>query len=538
MVKEETLPKRTKWRILLGSPLGWGAAIAALVAAFLIVPHGMHSRIVNSEEDTDMTAPATSARRVFDSPLAGQWYPADKATLESEIDGYLKRVETPAMDAVMGLILPHAGYRYSGPVAAYGAKQVQGKAFERVIVMGPSHRMPMENCASVPEYTAYTTPLGEVALDTAFIQALKEHPEFRTIRGAHEGEHSVQIEVPLLQRVLGGFKLVPIVIGQLNEETTRRMGAVLAGLIGPETLVVASSDFTHYGPNYRYLPFRNDIPENLERLDMDAWNCIKDKDLGAFYGYIEKTGATVCGESPIGVLLSMLPEGATPHLLKYDTSGNITGDWANSVSYLSIAFTGAWPKGEPVEAKASATPTLTEEDKRQLLALARGTLEGAVRNGGMAKPDDFGIQITPGMEQVMGAFVTIKIDGRLRGCIGEIFPRRPLYKAVMENAIRSGLEDPRFEPVSADELPLLDYEISALTPPHEIASYKDIVLGRDGMVIEKQGRSAVFLPQVAPEQGWDLPTTLTHLSQKAGLPPDAWKEGARFTAFQAIVFHE
>jgi AmmeMemoRadiSam system protein B/AmmeMemoRadiSam system protein A len=505
--------------------------------AFL-TPRLIHPGIVFSEEGSDMTAPTTSAKRVLDSPLAGQWYPADKAVLEAEIDGYMNGADAPALDGVMALILPHAGYRYSGPVAAYGVKQVVGRVFKRVVVMGPSHRVPMENCASVPEYTDYATPLGSVPLDTEFIQALKQHSHFRTVRGAHEGEHSVQIEVPLLQRALGTFTLVPIVVGQLDEETTRSMGAILAGLIGPDTLVVASSDFTHYGPNYRYLPFRDNVQENLKKMDLGAWDCIEKKDLSAFHAYIEKTGATVCGESPIGLLLAMAPKEARPHLLKYDTSGHITSDWTNSVSYLSIAFTGTWNAGEPVKAAPHASPSLTEEDQKQLLALARGTLEFAVRIGGMPKPDDFGIKVTPGMEQVMGAFVTLHQHGQLRGCIGEIFPRRPLFKAVMENAINAGLKDPRFEPVTVNELPMLEYEISALTPPRAVDSYKDIIIGRDGMVIEKLGRSAVYLPQVAPEQGWDLPTTLSHLSQKAGLPADAWKEGASFTVFQAIVIHE
>jgi hypothetical protein len=234
----------------------------------------------------------------------------------------------------------------------------------------------------------------------------------------------------------------------------------------------------------------------------------------------------------------MLPAESEAHLIKYDTSGHITGDMNNSVSYLAIAFTGAWEKGQPVEAKAQETPPLTEEDEAQLLTLARATLEGRVTNGRAPTPDQLGIKITPGMTRIMGAFVTLKEHGELRGCIGEIFPSRALYKAVVERAIDAGTRDYRFRPVTETELPALHYEISALTEPKPVASYNDIVLGRHGIVIEKNGRSAVFLPQVPGEQGWDLPTTLTALSQKAGLPPDAWKEGASFTVFEAIVFSE
>jgi AmmeMemoRadiSam system protein A len=234
----------------------------------------------------------------------------------------------------------------------------------------------------------------------------------------------------------------------------------------------------------------------------------------------------------------MSPTEFEPHLLKYDTSGRMMSDTRNSVSYLAIAFTGAWKKGEPVEVKAAEAPTLSEEDKAQLLTLARATLEGYVKNGRPPAPEQLGIKITAGMNQIMGAFVTLKEKGELRGCIGEIFPMRALYKAVIDHAIDAGVNDRRFRPVTEADLPLLHYEISALTQPAPVASYNDIALGKHGIVLDKDGRSAVFLPQVPGEQGWDLPTTLTHLSQKAGLPLDAWKEGASFTVFEAIVFGE
>lgn len=484
------------------------------------------------------TAAATAAKTVFESPLAGRWYDADKDKLTADIDGYLAKVDTPPLENVHALVVPHAGYQYSGQVAAYSYKQVAGKRFSRVIVMGPSHSLPMEDVASVPNVTHYSTVLGEVPLDMDFIAALKSHPEFRSVRGTDEREHSVQIQIPFLQRALGEFKLVPIVVGQLDLDTTRAMAKILTGLIDPDTLVVASSDFTHYGRNYDYLPFTDNVENNLKKLDMGAWECIQKKDLDAFAKYIETTRATICGRCPIGILLAMSPTEFEPHLLKYDTSGRMMGDTRNSVSYLAIAFTGAWKKGEPVEVKAAEVPTLSEEDKAELLTLARSTLEGYVKNGHPPTPEQLGIKITAGMNQIMGAFVTLKEKGELRGCIGEIFPMRALYKAVIDHAIDAGVNDRRFRPVTEADLPLLHHEISALTQPAPVASYNDIVLGKHGIVLDKDGRSAVFLPQVPGEQGWDLPTTLTHLSQKAGLPPDAWKEGASFTVFEAIVFGE
>ena len=485
------------------------------------------------------TTQAPPAKKVFVSQLAGQWYPAELAQLKADLDSYFAKAPAQLPDNVHALILPHAGYAYSGAIAGAAVKSVAGKTFSRVVVMGPSHSLPMENVANVPDATHYATPLGEVPLDIELIAALKRHPQFKTIPGADENEHSVQIEIPLLQRALGEFKLVPIVVGQLDEPATREMGRIIGGLIDANTLVVASSDFTHYGPRFGYVPFRDDLAANLKKLDMGAWDTIANKDPAAFARYVEETGATICGHNPIGILLAMLPKSFEVHQVAYDTSGHLTGDYANSVSYLSAAFSGAWPAVEKAAAPAAEQASvLSEEDKTLLLKLARGVLEAHVTNGGTATPESLGIKLTPGMQRVMGAFVTLNENGELRGCIGEIFPRRPLYQAVMEHAVNAAVNDHRFQPVTAGELPRIEMDISALTEPRPVGSYNDIVIGKHGMVLEKWGRSAVFLPQVAPEQGWTLDETLSHLAMKAGLPSDAWKEGASFTVFEAIVFSE
>ena len=181
---------------------------------------------------------------------------------------------------------------------------------------------------------------------------------------------------------------------------------------------------------------------------------------------------------------------------------------------------------------------LNENDKVNLLKLARETLVYYMSNGKFPTPEALKIEISVNMKNEMGVFVTLHKDGNLRGCIGEIFPSRSLYQAVMAQAVNSALRDHRFSQVKKDELSDIEFEISALTPPQEVSSYNDIVIGQDGMTLSKHGRSAVFLPQVAPEQGWDLDQTLTQLSMKAGLKPDSWKENAKFTVFQAIVFKE
>ena len=188
--------------------------------------------------------------------------------------------------------------------------------------------------------------------------------------------------------------------------------------------------------------------------------------------------------------------------------------------------------------KPVAESQLDDEDKSQLLKLARATLEYAVRHGKAPAIEKTGVAIRPGMKQVMGGFVTLNLHRELRGCIGEIFPRREIWKVVQEQSLNAALHDPRFDPVTPEEVRDIQIDISALTPPKPVASYQEIVIGKHGMTLSKNGRSAVFLPQVAPEQGWGLATTLTHLARKAGLPADAWKEGAAFTVFEAQVFCE
>ena len=488
-------------------------------------------------------------KKVLDSRLAGSWYTANPAELEREIQGYLDAVTDPPLESVMALVLPHAGYAYSGQIAAFGAKQVEGRAYSRVVVLGPTHRVAMRNVVSVPRATHFRTPLGTIPLDTEFIERIGRHAVVRSLPEAESGEHSVEIEFPLLQVALGDFRLVPVTVGQLDDGAVRDVARALRAEIDERTLVVASTDFTHYGPRFDYVPFREDVPANLRTLDMGAFEFLRGKDLAGFRGYIERTGATICGRDTMSVLIAMLPEEAEVRLLKYDTSGRLTGDWENVVSYVSAAVAGRWPATRAerrpaatatAAAAAAAAPALalSGADRRQLLRLARGTLEFYLAHRRKPTPAEIDVALTDGMKQIAGAFVTLHRRGNLRGCIGEIVPTRELYLAVMDHALNAGLKDPRFPRVTAEEMAEIDVEISALSPPREVGSWRDIVIGRHGIVLAKDGRSAVFLPQVAPEQKWGIEETLTHLALKAGLDPDAWREDAEFSVFEAVVFGE
>jgi AmmeMemoRadiSam system protein B/AmmeMemoRadiSam system protein A len=474
---------------------------------------------------------------VVKSALAGRWYSADPEQLRRDIAGYFDKAEVEPRQDIIALVLPHAGYAYSGSTAAYGVKSL-GRSYQRVVVIGPTHYLPMEDTLSVPRATHLETPLGRLPLDVEFIDKLLRHPMFQSVPSAHQQEHSVEIEVPLLQYKLGDFKLVPIVAGQCSYEAAAQAGRILAGLIDADTLVVASSDFTHYGPQYRYVPFTDNVPENVRKLDMGALEFIRTLDAKGLLTYRDEKGATICGCVPIAILLEMLGKDAKAEMLHYTTSAEITGDARNSVSYMAISFRGAWSASSTLATEASDAVSLTAEDKRQLLALARKTLRYTLDHQKAPGPSDLDFTPSDAMKTPRAAFVTLKKNGQLRGCIGDIFPQRPLYKSVIDNAIYAGFGDRRFQPLQREEYDQITIEISALTAPKPVASAQEIRIGIDGVVLNKDGRSAVFLPQVAPEQGWDLETTLRHLSQKAGLPADAWKQGASFQVFQADVFGE
>ena len=214
---------------------------------------------------------------VLKSELAGTWYTADRRELAHEIDAYLDAVDSEPVDDVIALLLPHAGYRYSGQVAAHGMKQLAGRSYSRVMVLGPSHCVALDGAVSLPEVSHIETPLGKIEIDRETVSRLWKNPEFVSIPQAHAAEHSVQIELPFLQQVLGEFKLIPIVCGALDEVAARKVALVLLENMDAETLVVISSDFTHYGHAFGYVPFQGDLPRQLENLDLGAFEQIAKK---------------------------------------------------------------------------------------------------------------------------------------------------------------------------------------------------------------------------------------------------------------------
>ena len=474
----------------------------------------------------------------LESTIAGAWYPGSDKGIRALAEKWEAACGAVAAGEVPnGLILPHAGWAYSGETAWTAVRTVRGAKFRRVVLLAPSHRAWIENRLVAPEADAVSTPLGEIKVDRDWLDRLAlVAPVARNDR-VHSAEHSTQIEYPLLQLALGnGFKIVPLIVGSFGQDQMGMCVRALARLMDAETLLVISSDFTHYGDDFSYTPFGKgggeDVRRKVAASDDEAFGLMAKGDADGFAAFIKRTGATICGHVPIEIALRAFPQGMSLVRMKYATSSDGGGDYSRFVCYVAATGYVKW-QGE-------GNAVLSAADRAYLLRVARESMERAVRDGAR-RGIGLDVSDSPKATQAkMGAFVTLndKATGALRGCIGEIMPMRPLVEAVAARAVDAALRDPRFSPVSERELGGLRVEVSALTPPKRVASWRDIVLGRDGMTLEKDGCFAVFLPQVAPEQGWDLPTTLSYLSQKAGLSSDAWREGAKFETFQAEVFHE
>lgn len=274
-----------------------------------------------------------------ESVIAGSWYPGDAKELKKVINGYLENADVADnTGSVYALIAPHAGYRYSGKAAAYAYKTLRGKNISRVIILAPTHYSSFRG-ASILDVEYYETPLGKLKLDSELCAKLFKNDLFFTNRSAHQREHSLEIQLPFLQCVLGEFSIVPIVIGQLRKGDYSVIADAVKSCLDSETLIVVSSDFTHYGANFGYVPFRSDIKNNLAKLDGGAIDLIVKKDKTGFADYIAETGATICGREPIKILLEMLPSNVLGKELIYYTSGDLTGDYSSCVSYTSIIFT-------------------------------------------------------------------------------------------------------------------------------------------------------------------------------------------------------
>jgi AmmeMemoRadiSam system protein B/AmmeMemoRadiSam system protein A len=463
--------------------------------------------------------------------VAGRFYPSDPAELKRELKGYFEEALPKKSENVLAIITPHAGYVYSGQVAATSFNQIDtGKDYEHIFVIGSSHRTYFDG-ASIYNKGHYITPLGIVEVDLELAQKLiDDHKVFTFNSEAHLQEHSLEVQLPFLQyKMKREFKIVPIVMGTQSVNRIEKVAKALKPYFNERNLFVISSDFSHYPPY-----------EDAVKTDEATATAIATNSPAEFLETIKKNekknisnlATSICGWTSVLALLEMTCDMEDVEIipLQYKNSGDAAfGDKSQVVGYWSMAV---------VQQKKSEKEgfNLTEEDKKNLLHIARETIENYIRHGEIPVIDTSGFSQT--IKTPAGAFVTLHNAGALRGCIGNFTPDKPLYLVVQDMAISAATKDYRFSRVKENELKKIDIEISVLTPMKKIDSVDEIELGKHGIYIKKGWNRGTFLPQVATSTGWDLDEFLGHCARdKAGIGWEGWKDAEVFI-YEALVFDE
>ncbi len=438
------------------------------------------------------------------SSIAGTWYPGTREALLSFLNSTLDTKQKKLYN-LKAIIVPHAGYRFSGAVAARGFSFVPS-TYKKVIVLGLSHHY-LFNGLSVFNGTHYETPLGLVKLSDEIAELLNE-PGVSYQKEAHIKEHSIEIELPFLQYILGDFELVPMLTSKTDP---KQLADLLSKYTDGTTLIVVSTDLSHYHPYGEAI-----------RIDNKTIRAILNLNITDFI-----THGEACNKLGVLGLLYLAKQKAwKPLLLQYENSGDTAGDKSRVVGYTAIAF---------VEEE------LTEQEQQFLLKLSRTVLSSIFNKSIEISVNES--ELSPKLKEKRGCFVTLHKFGRLRGCIGHIIPQEPLWKCVIDNSRNAALNDRRFQPVTADELKDIDIEISVLSQPEEL-EYRDkdelldkLQHGYDGVVLEYGFSGATYLPQVW-EQLPDKKDFLAHLCRKAGAPLDCWERHPKILTYHAFVFSE
>lgn len=470
----------------------------------------------------------TSVPVVRPATQAGRFYESDARLLSHEVDSLLARHAQRSDDEdVAALIVPHAGYYFSGNVAASAyARLNPEKKYKRIFLLGPSHHEWLDGASVNGEVDYYATPLGDVKVDRETArQLIQADSVFSYQPKAHDREHCLEVQLPFLQRHLGEVPpIVPIIISTNDFSKLKRMAEVLKPWFTDENLFIISSDFSHY-PSY----------EDAYEVDTKTGEAVASGDVEQFIATIEANArsgkrnlsTSACGEFPIITLMLMLNGQYQVKHIMYQNSGDI-GDHDHSrvVGYHSFAFI------RNGQTRTNTEFTLSYEEKQMLKKIAYTSIKDSL-NG---KPISMFNHQSSILNQKCGAFVSLHKQGRLRGCIGHFGEDVPLHEIVAEMARAAAFEDPRFPPVHREELGDIDIEISVLTPMRRIQSLDEFQLHKHGIYIRKGYRSGTFLPQVADEVNWTKEEFVGHCSQdKAGLGWNGWRD-AELYVYEAIVF--
>jgi AmmeMemoRadiSam system protein B/AmmeMemoRadiSam system protein A len=459
--------------------------------------------------------------------VAGRFYEDNPEKLRKQLALLFKDVMPPvSKDAVSALILPHAGFVFSGAVAASGVNQLNPNAqYKTIFLIGSSHRMGFDG-ASVFRGASFLTPLGEVLVDIDTAEKLvASSPFFGHDPRSHVEEHSLEVQLPFLQHHLKHpSPIVPILIGTRNTSTCKSIAEILKPYFTPDNLFVISSDFSHYPSD-----------QDARIVDLETLEAIMSNQPDTLLEVLDKHEK----ENISGLSTSLCGWTAVLTLL-YITSQN------KGVSFLPVMYQNSFdsPYGEKdrvvgyhsiiITSKKLAEFTLTDHEKKWLLNLARQKIESAFETSSEVKPD----VIPPLFETNLGAFVSVYIKGQLNGCIGHIGNEKPLWTVVAQSAVAAAFDDDRFEPLQKDDLDEATIEISVLTPLRRIHSPDEIVPGKHGILIKKGFHQGTFLPQVAQRMKWTAIEMLEKCStDKAGIGRDEWRN-AKLYVYEAIVFKE
>lgn len=462
--------------------------------------------------------------------VAGQFYPSDKDSIIEMMKGFFKSYITKTnYENVAALIVPHAGYVYSGAVAASAYSQIDpNKTYDNIFLIGPSHHVYL-NGASINIHDGYyETPLGDVEVNLDLGNKLvKDYSCFTYDPKAHAQEHCLEVQIPFLQYWLKKMPpIVPIIVATQNIDSIQQIANALKPYFNDKNLFVISSDFSHY-TTY----------SEANKVDKHTGEAIMQNDVNSFIEAISENSeenapnlvTSACGQSAIATLLLITQGNPDIEVVHndYKNSGDSPyGDHHQVVGYHAFTF---------IRTSNVKEFSLSHKEEEQLLEIARNTITNRLegRDNNIKESE-----LTPNLKAKCGAFVTLHENGRLRGCIGHFGSDIPLYKTVEEMALSAAFGDPRFYPVQLDELKNIDIEISVLTPMKKINSIDEFKIGRDGIYIEKDGHAGTFLPQVAKDTGWSTEEFLGHCAQdKVGIGWDGWKNANLYT-YQAIIFSE
>jgi len=478
-----------------------------------------------------ITVSASSQEIHIRKPVyAGKFYSDDKRKLSNEVEKYLAQVpDLKFRGKVVAIIVPHAGYAFSAPVAAYAYKVIKEQPRKIVIMIGPSHNYRYDYISIFPR-GFYETPLGQVSIDeelvNKFISAsdkLKYHPF------AHYAEHSLEVQLPFLQKIWGAnFSIVPILMGDYRWDMVQTLKEVILDNLPEEPFIlIASSDMSHY---HDYAA--------AEAIDKESLRLVKDFDIQGLYEKIKSGQCEWCGAGAVLTIMEVARElGADKvRILKYANSGDTAPPWLRDkervVGYSAIVFYQEDESKE--EPKKEERKLLNKEEQQKLLEIARGSIKSALEGNKIPEFND----VSANLKELGGVFVTLNKRGKLRGCIGYPEAVLPLYQAVSQAAISAALKDYRFPPVTSDELSDIDIEISVLSPLEQVSDTNKIEIGKHGLVIRKGIYSGLLLPQVATEYGWNREEFLERICEKAGLPRGAWRDNAELFIFSAQILHE